>query len=251
MLEWQSDRKGIFSASKASALCAEGTGATRLGYIYDVALGLMDCKPDFTTQAMYHGINNEGQALDVLIAEKGGQHNFDLETGRQKFFKINDFIGATPDAYSDEWTADAKCQYTIGGFLEQNRKVAKAYNYQVQTQMMALNVDKAYLINYLTKPEKFGQDNWTEYPFPLEERFFIHEIAKDNDICDEILSKAEQYHSLINVAFEQMAAATILDELEFFYSQLNEGIIYKPLKDWWVNNAKEVFRHEKDFYIIK
>ena len=253
VLDWQiPDNKGIFSASGASRLCAEGTGTTRLSYIYEIALGLIDCKPDITTQAMFHGINNEANALDILIAEKGGQHNFDIEKGKQKFFKINDFIGATPDAYEESiWTGDAKCQYTIKGFVEQNAKVSKAYNYQVQTQMLALKVDKAYLINYLTKPEKFGQDDWTEYPFPLEERFYIHEIAKDEAICDEILTKAEQYHPMINLAFEQMANATILDETEFFYNQLKNGIYYKSLKDWWVNNNSEVFRFDNEFFITK
>ena len=225
-------KKGTFSASGASRLCAEGTGATRLSYIYEIALDLMDCKPDITTQAMYHGINNENNALDILIAEKGGQYNFDINTGRQKWFKINDYIGATPDAYEQfSWTGDAKCQYTIKGFLEQNMKVSKAYNYQIHTQMLALDVNKGYLINYLTKPEKFGEENWTEYPFPISERFFIHEIDKDEMICDEILTKAEKYYPMINLAFEQMANATILDEVEFFYNQLKNGIFYKPLKD--------------------
>jgi hypothetical protein len=50
------ENKGRFSASGVSRLCAEGTGATRLGYIYEIALGLVDCKPDITTSAMYHGI---------------------------------------------------------------------------------------------------------------------------------------------------------------------------------------------------
>ena len=242
--------KGRFSASGASKLCAEGTGATRLSYIYEIALNLVGCKPDITTSAMFHGINNESNALDVLIAKKGGQHNFDFEIGKQKSFKVNDYLSATPDAFQEnEWTGDAKCQYSIKGFIEQNAKLAKSYNYQIQTQMMALNVNKGYLINYLTKPEKFGQDDWTEYPFDIEDRYFIHEIEKDEAICDEILMKAEKYHPMINLAYEQMANASILDEMEFFYNQLKNGIKYKSLKDYWVNNQNEVFRFENEFFI--
>ncbi len=63
--------------------------------------------------------------------------------------------------------------------------------------------------------------------------------------------KAEKYHPMINLAFEQMANATILDEVEFFYNQLKNGIYYKPLKDWYVNNQSEVFRFENEFFIIK
>ena len=246
------ENKGRFSASGVSKLCAEGTGATRLGYIYEIALSLVDCKPDITTSAMYHGINNEAAALDILINIKGGQHNFNFETGRQESFKVNDYLSATPDAYEDGiWTGDAKCQYSIEGFIEQNSKISKAYNYQVQTQMLALKVDKAYLINYLTKPEEYGQEDWVEYKFPLEDRFYIHEISKDEAICDEILTKAEQYHPMINLAYQQMANATILDEVEFFYSQPKNSLKYKPLKDWWVNNETEVFRFNNKFYIKK
>lgn len=244
------ENKGRFSASGISRLCSEGTGATRNTYIYEIALNLLGCKPDITTSAMYHGINNEANALDILISVKGGQHNFDFEIGRQKSFKVNDYLSATPDAYEEGiWTGDAKCQYTIKGFVEQNAKVSKAYMYQIQTQMLALKVDLGYLINYLTKPEKFGEENWTEYPFPLEDRYFIHEIKKDEAICNEILEKSEKYHPLINVAYEQMANATILEDNEFFYNQLKNGIYYKTLKDYWINNKKEVFRHENDFYI--
>ena len=246
------ENKGVFSESGISRLCTEGAGTTRLSYIYEIALNLVDCKPDITTQAMYHGINNESNALDVLIAKKGGQHNFDFEIGKQKSFKVNDYITATPDAYEEnEWTGESKCQYTIKTFIEQNEKIKKAYNYQIQTQMMALNVNKGYLINFLTKPEKFGQDNWTEYPFTLDERHHIHEIEKDEVICEEILTKAEKYHPMINLAYEQMANANILDEMGFFYNQLKNGIYYKPLKEWWVNNQSEVFRFDNEFYIIR
>lgn len=243
---------GSFSASGAARLCSEGTGKTRLTYIYEIALDLLDCKKELNTKALYHGIVNEVNAVDILIANKGGQVNYDFEIGGQKTFRVNDYLTARPDAYKEnEWTGESKCQYTIENFIQQKAKVSKAYNYQVQTQMLALKVDKAYLINYLTKPEKFGEDNWTEYPFPLEDRFYIHEISKDEAICDEILTKAEQYHPLINVAYEQMANATILDEIQFFYNQLKNGVYYKPLKDYWVNNETEVFRFDNEFYIKK
>ena len=245
------NNKGNFSASGVSRLCSEGSGKTRLSYIYEIALNMVDCKEELNTKALTHGIVNEVNALDVLIAKKGGEVNFDFQTGRQKSFKVNEYLTARPDAYKEgEWSGESKCQYSIKGFIEQNAKLAKSYNYQIQTQMMALNVNKGYLINYLTKPEKFGQEDWTEYPFDLEDRYYIHEIDKDEAICDEILMKAEKYYPMINVAYEQMANASILDEMEFFYNQLKNGIKYKSLKDYWVNNQNEVFRFENEFFII-
>ena len=240
-----------FSASRAADLIAGGDGKTRLGYIFDIAADAIDCRKDISTRAMNHGINNEQFALDILKQVHGGEPNFCPIYG-QKWFSINDYIGATPDHYKEEeWTADAKCQYSIYQFNLQNEKLSRKYFCQVQTQMMALKVDKAYLINYLTKPESFGDEMWTEYPFPIEDRYFIHEIDKCEETCDTILEYAEKYHPLISKCLDMIGGATILDEIEFFYSQLKGGVKYLTLKERWLNNDKEVFRYEKEFYVKK
>jgi hypothetical protein len=48
-----------------------------------------------------------------------------------------------------------------------------------------------------------------------------------------------------------IGGATILDEIEFFYSQLKGGVKYLTLKERWLNNDKEVFRYEKEFFVKK
>ena len=245
------DRKGMFTASRIGDLLAGGTGKTKLNYIFDIALDLHGLKKEVSTKAMEHGIVNERSAIDILISKHGGKANLN-ELGSQTFYKVNDKLGATPDALSSDWVGDAKCQFNIFNFVEQNDKLAKKYYLQVHTQMMALNVNKGYLINYLTKPEQWGEDNWTEYPFPLEDRFFIHEIERDESVCEEILQAVETNHHLIDVAFQMQGSASLMDSDEFFYSQLVGRQRYLKLKEVnWVTNEREVIRHESEFYVKK
>lgn len=245
------DKKGLFSASRISDLLAGGTGKTKLNYIFDIALDLHGLKKQVSTKAMEHGIVNERSAIDILISIHGGKANLN-EVGSQTFYKVNDKLGATPDALGTDWVGDAKCQFNIFNFVEQNDKLAKKYYLQVHTQMMALNVNKGYLINYLTKPEEWGQDDWTEYPFPLEDRYFIHEIERDEAICEEILQACETNHPLIDVAYQMQGSATLMDSDEFFYSQLVGRQRYLKLKEVnWVTNEREIIRHESDFYVKK
>jgi len=245
------DRKGMFTASRIGDLLAGGTGKTKLNYIFDIALDLHGLKKEVSTKAMEHGIVNERSAIDILISKHGGKANLN-EVGGQTFYKVNDKLGATPDALSPEWVGDAKCQFNIFNFVEQNDKLAKKYYLQVHTQMMALNVNKGYLINYLTKPEQWGEDNWTEYPFPLEDRYFIHEIDRDEETCENILKACDENHYLIDVAYQMQGSASLMDSDEFFYSQLVGRQRYLKLKEVnWVTNEREVIRHESDFYVKK
>ena len=245
------NRKGMFTASRIGDLLAGGTGKTKLNYIFDIALDLHGLKKEVSTKAMEHGIVNERSAIDILISIHGGKANLN-EVGSQTFYKVNDKLGATPDALGTDWVGDAKCQFNIFNFVEQNDKLAKKYYLQVHTQMMALNVNKGYLINYLTKPEEWGQDDWVEYPFPLEDRYFIHEIERDESVCEEILKACETNHPLIDVAYQMQGSATLMDSDEFFYSQLVGRQRYLKLKEVnWVTNQREVIRHESDFYVKK
>lgn len=243
-------RKGRFTASKISDLLASGTGKTRLNYIFDIASDLVGAKEQITTKAMEHGIVNERTACDILISVKGGTYNSDGQGG-QVFYPINDYLGATPDVVG-EYAGDAKCQYEIYNFIEQNEKLPKKYYAQLQCQMMALNVDKGYLINYLTKPEEWGNDMWEEYPFELEERYHIHEVPKDDQMQYEILTKAEENYPLIGLCVEMLLNAQVLNEMEFFYEQLKGKKRYLLLKETnWQNNERQVYRFGNKFYVIK
>lgn len=243
-------RKGMFTASRVGDLLAEGTGKTRMNYIFEIAEELVEAKKDFKTPAMEHGIMNERTAIEILMSIHGGEPNLNTD-GEQKFYLVNDYLGATPDALKQgEWVADSKCQYSIAAFFGQNDKLARKYYLQVQTQMMALNVDRGFLINYLTKPEKWGDDSWTEYPFPLEDRYFIHEIKKDEEAQYNILKAAEKYHPLIGECYNKLLEAIDLEEDEFFYMQFASKKRYKKLKDTnWLASKGDIYRHDNTFYV--
>jgi hypothetical protein len=118
--------------------------------------------------------------------------------------------------------------------------------------MLAMNVDKGYLMNYLTKPEKYGQDDWQEYPFPLSERYHIHEISKDEQVQSDILEYSEKWFPYIQMGREIMESAQSLDHDEFFYIQFVNKVRFVKLKDLnWIENTKKVYRYNDIFYIQK
>jgi len=242
--------KGItFSASRASDLLAGGSGKTRMNYIFDIALKHLGKEKDIQTAAMQHGVVNERFAIDILTSVYGGKANTN-EKGDQVFYPINDYIGATPDAIADDWVGDAKCQYYIYTYLQQCAKIPKKYYIQLQTQMMAMKVDKGLLINYLTKPELYGQDDWEEYPFELHERYKIIQVEPDNEVQEAILIAAEEYHPLIGQCIEILQSAREVDDAEFFYGQLVGGATFRKLKDVnWLTTELEIICHDNTYYV--
>ena len=241
-----------FSASRISELLAQGQGRSRLSYIFELAEKSIGIDNSVTTIQMLHGINSELDGAQVLINHlQDGYINSDGK-GSQVFFPINQYVGSTPDILADSFVADIKCQYSIHGFFEQNDKIPKRYYDQVQCQMLSLKVDKGYLMNYLTKPEKYGDDEYTEYPFPLEERFHVHEIEKDERIQSDILEYSEKYFPYIGLGSEILMSAKELDHDEFFYMQFVNRIRFQKLKDVnWIENTKQVYRFNDIFYVQK
>lgn len=222
-----------------------------MNYIFDIASEIVGSKVSVSTKAMEHGIMNERTACNILIAQKGGRYNEDGKGG-QIYYPINEYLGATPDVIGDGFVGDSKCQYEIYNFIEQNETIPKKYYCQIQCQMIALNVDKGYLINYLTKPEEWGMDEWTEYPFELSERYHIHEISKDEEVQYNILSKAEKHYHEIWICVEMLLNATEFDEIEFFYQQLKAKKRYLLLKDTnWITNTRDVIKFNNKFYVQK
>lgn len=240
-----------FSASRVGSLLAQGTGKTRQNYIFELAENHIGIKSDLLTKAMSHGIQNEVYAMSILTSVVGGEINDD-GFGNQISYPVNDYLSATPDGKGEGFTMDAKCNYYIHTFFEQKDKLPLGYHYQIQTQMMALKVDKGYLINYLTKPEMFGQDDWEEYPIPLDLRYHIHELTKDDAVHDSILSHAEKYYPLIGQCVDMIGGATILNHDHFFGMQFHDKVRFNKLKDVnWITNDKEVFRYDNVFYVKK
>jgi hypothetical protein len=245
-------KRVCFSASKISDLLAQGQGRSRLSYIYELAERSIGIDNSVTTIQMLHGINSELDAVSVFVNHMGDGYANSDGHGSQVFFPINEYVGATPDIIADSFVADIKCQYSIHGFFEQNDRVVKRYYDQVQCQMLAMNVDKGYLMNYLTKPEKYGEDEYQEYPFPLSDRFHIHEISKDEQVQSDILEYSEKWFPYIKMGREIMESAQSLDHDEFFYIQFVNKVRFVKLKDLnWIENTKKVYRFNDIFYVQK
>ena len=240
----EASRLGMFTASRISELMASGTGKTRLNYIFDIADELINGSKDFETKAMQHGTINQYDAFDIAFRPKFGGTWYD------KFIKVNDKLGASPDILGFDFVADIKCPYSIHNFFEQRDKLPKKYIYQSQVQMMAAKVDVGFMCLYLTKPEEFGID-WTEYPFTVDERTYVHEIQFSKELEENILKSVEDNHPLIGQCVELLNTATELTDIEFYRSQY-DGVRYNLLKDTnWLNKETCIKFNNKYYTQIK
>jgi hypothetical protein len=239
-----------FSASRVADLLAQGSGRTQMSYIFDLALKQIGAEKDISTAAMRHGIINEVRGLEIASKKLGAIPNINPITGDQVSYDVNDYLSATPDGIGDDFTLDIKCQYNIYNYLQQCDKLPKKYYVQVQCQMMALRVQKGYLLNYLTKPETFLDDNWSEYPIDESERYYIHEINPDAELQNELLVQTEKHYPYILMCVEMLNSSEILDDLTFFQVQFFDKVRFLKLKETnWVENTRQVYRHENEFYV--
>jgi len=235
-----------FSASRIGELIAGGSGKTRQSYILDLALQSIGIRDDFQTKEMLHGINNQLNAFQKVVLPM-----YTTAQWLDQYIPINDFCGASPDIICEGFPIDVKCQYYIDTFLEQCEKVPTKYFTQVNMQMIACGADRGVLVNYLTKPEIWGEDEWSEYPFELKERSKIFEFKKDEELCEKILIEVENAVPQKQYVIDLLLNAEVLDLVTFFKTQLN-GSKYRKLKECSnIFNLSKVYRVENKFYYEK
>lgn len=235
-----------FSASRISELLAGGTGKTAQSYILDLALQSIGIKDDFTTPTMKHGIQNQLNAFEQVVKPL-----YPNAEWHDEFILINEFCGASPDILNNSAPMDIKCPYHIDSYLEQINKQSSKYYAQVQMQMMACKADVGHLIYYLTKPEEWGVEEITEYPFPLELRFKIFEFRKDEELQDSILKKVEESQPKKVSMIKLLSEAELMDEEQFFYEQIS-GFAYRKLQECNnILNLDKVIRIGDKFYYGK
>jgi len=219
------NRVGKFSASRISELLAGGTGKTAQSYCLDLAMEMIGIKKDLQTSDMLHGIVNQLNAFELCVKPLHPNINW-----HDEYMAIDDRCGASPDFIGVGIVGDIKCPTSIYTYLEQIEKMPTKYYNQLQMQMMSANVKDAMLCFYLTKKEEWGEDEWSEYPMPLEDRFKIFDVQKDEETCDKIMTAVDKYQPEKNILAEKLANAPVMDEVEFFYSQM-QGMRYKNLKE--------------------
>lgn len=157
----------------------------------------------FSSWSTNHGEMFEFDALQEFQTHSG----LIVEHNQQKYWEINENCGATPDALVKDFdgtiiaTVDAKCP--TSSFFEQKliyvnqlypeyQYCTKDKYYQAQWQMLAVGVDKHYLVRYL--PEEFDDKygNPIKNKMPIEQRIFWQIIERDNEVCGEILELVKQ-----------------------------------------------------------
>jgi len=235
-----------FSASRIGELLTKGQGKTTQSYLLDLSLGNFGIVTKRETAEMRHGLVNEFPAYQLLV-----QPFYESSKWFNESIAINDKCGASPDFFMGEFSGDVKSPYSIDGFLEQVNSVPKKYFLQVQMQMMATKADKGYLLFYLTKPEKFGED-WVEYPFPIEKRYKLFEYAKDELVHDEILEAVEVNQPKKEQLIKFLESADLMESVEYYERQMYGGYVFRPLKECAnIFNLDKCIRVGDNFYYEK
>jgi len=242
---------GIFSASMVSQLCAEGTGKTRQKAILNCVLKELGLYIDFDNEYMKHGRANEPNAFKHTKKKYASLGKFRYVS--KDFIFINDNFGATPDIIlNSKIPCDIKCpKLETFEKLEVIRKMLKAYVYQLQSQMMAMKAPYAILFNYLIKPEKWGEDDWQDYPFEDEnDRSFEIVLEEDKIIQQEILDAVESA-----TKERKLIKAKVLQGLnnEISFRQRRDlthsGMVIRPLSDASrIARAENVFSFDKQLF---
>ncbi|MES2397918.1 MAG: YqaJ viral recombinase family protein [Bacteroidota bacterium] len=206
------ERISMFTASEGHKLFTGG--ATRKTYIFKKAEeAVKGHSKGFSNKHTDHGHMHEHEA-GVNFSEVTG---LNVEPCLQKFYRINENSGATPDFtvrnFSDIITASMDCKCPTESFFEQKmifieqskpqfQNVPKEMFYQGQWQMMALSeynksighppVTEHYLVRYLASMDIDFDGNQIEYDLPLETRLFYQKIVADERVQKQILYLVEE-----------------------------------------------------------
>lgn len=241
-----SERIARFTASQVSRLLAGGQGKTTQTYLYELALQSLGIKDEIDTAATRHGINNQINAFEKCILPA-----YPDAVWFDEYLPINDLCGASPDFLINGCPGDIKCPYEVDAFIEQINSVPTKYYQQVQMQMMACKADIGYLTFYLTRPEVWGQDEWEEYPLPLDQRFSTFAFKKDEELQETILKRVEDNEPKKQKIISLLKSAKVLDFNEFFFMQY-DGYKLRKVKDCNnILNLETVYRVGDNFYYEK
>lgn len=236
--------KGVYSASRISELLAGGSGKTRQSYHIDLCLDILGLKEDFDTAPMKHGRVNEINAFDYVKI-----YHHDAVLCSDEYIPINDKCGASPDVIlKNKDVIDIKCPSSLYQFHKSKITTSKAYHDQIQMQLLSTGGNLGRLFYYLTKPEIWGSDEWTEYDFEnFDDNHYFVEIKKDEKRQKEILEAVERYYPVKMEILDKMKQAS---EIEFkeLNARIKGGKMFAPIKQASNVLNVDLFKFEDKYF---
>jgi hypothetical protein len=221
-------------------------GKTAESYLLKKAMECLGIESELSTKAMEHGIINQYEAFELIVS------HMDNAKWHDEFTAIDEYCGASADCIGDEMVYDIKCPFFVDTYLEQAAKLPKKYYYQSQMQMIAEGKEFGSIVLYLTSSEIDMYGNKIEFPYPLEDRFFIHTFPQDEEAIDRILTTAKKGHGTMIEWAAILKDAPIKDKDEFFYEQIKGHAVYRKLKTAGsIENAiKKAVRVGNEYYYL-
>jgi len=208
-------KKGGVGASEVSALFTKDGIRSKSAHTlaYNKALEILTGeRKEISTKAMEHGIINEPEAFENCIMFNIPESN--LQSTDSYFIK--DGLWATPDVVSPQSVIDIKCPYTPYSYHQNIAKLKKSYIIQVNTQMLALNVDVGGLLFYLTADNYDRYGNKIEYEIPLQDRFSLVGVEKEDNFESELLKRFDEFKELRDLILKDITGVPEFDDYTFF-----------------------------------
>lgn len=215
-------RNARFTASNITRLLAKGGGATRMSYILEVALAEIGITKDFDNADLRHGSVNQHNAFSLVV-----KPNYPSSIWYDEFIPMGESGGASPDVLIDghiplEVKSPVCRNDDYSSYFEQIARTPKKYYDQVQCQMLVCEhkfkkkIKTGFLCFYLTKPETWAEENWEEFPYPLQDRYHIEPIQKDDERQYDIVQAIEAAIPVKKEIVDKLKAAKVIEPTAFF-----------------------------------
>lgn len=251
-METVSKPLGGLGASEIGALFTQqGLKAkTAQSLAYEKALEIINgVKRDITTAAMQHGLFNEEEAFNTIIAP-----NFPSAVYQSNIsLQIKGDLWATPDVIDgeNEVVMDIKCPYTIYSFFENIRKPKDYYLAQSQMQMLATGFKTGYLVFFLTSNVTDSFGNKIEYEISADKRHKFIEISADEDFHEEILKRADSFFEMRDLILKDLLEAPEISDEEYFQLAMSDHKItrFKDKSNLLTWKGK-IYNNIREGYII-
>lgn len=243
--------KTTFSASRISELLAKGTGKTAQNYCLDLALQSIGIEDDYESSEMRHGTVNQHVAYSNLVQPI----LFPDSEWFDQYVEINEYCGASPDVKirekGKEIPLDIKCPYYLDTYSAQIHSPPRKYELQCQMQMMAFDAPYAYLLFYLTKPEKFGETNWQEYPLDIKERYKLFRFEYSKEMAEAIKEAVNYYNPIKDSLIDLLLSAENINFETYFDLSIRNNQLREISKSDNILGLKKLYKFENNFYYIK
>jgi len=205
-------------------------------------------RKNLTTISMAHGLFNEEEAFNVVVKPNFPKAKYHSN----KSYQIEGDFWATPDAVVEgECVIDIKCPYHIDTYKANISNPKAGYIAQVMTQMLACNVDKGYLVYYLTSCDIDEFGNKKELDIDIKKRVAIIPIDRDDNFIEMIKERAKGLLEMRDVIYSHIKDVPIINDADFYDMYDSYKITRLKTKSNLLAWEGKIIRNREFYYVTE